>query len=98
MLFSGANSSSKKNERYPDPLFAPTHCPADRHCLWNCHCHPENSGRHPGPEHRFWTHATPSIHAWQHVHGNLPVSVPHHLPGRLLHSLLSPHIVNLFAS
>ena len=33
-----------------------------------------------------------------HVHGNPPVPVPHCLPSCLLRSLVSPHIVNLFAS
>ena len=36
--------------------------------------------------------------AFMHVHGNPPVPVPHYLPSCLLRSLVSPHIVNLFAS
>ena len=74
------------------------HCPVDRHCLWNHHCHPEHSGRHPGLEHQFQTHATPRAHAWQHVHGNIPVPVPHRLSSCLLGHVLSPHIANLFTS
>ena len=36
--------------------------------------------------------------AFMHIHGNFPVPVPHCLPSCLLRSLVSPHIVNLFAS
>ena len=35
------SSVSEMNEQFPDSLFAPPHCPADCHCLWNRHCHPE---------------------------------------------------------
>ena len=39
-------------------LFAP-YCPANRHCVWNRHCHPEHSGPHPDLDHQFRPHTAP---------------------------------------
>ena len=74
----GDCSVSKMNERYPDSLFSPPHCPVDCHCLWNRHCHPEHSGCHLGLEHR----------SRPHTHENLPLPLPHCLVCCLLHHLL----------